>query len=72
MIARAAANALGEVKDAYASALSSAQGLATTLDGMKDISTSTVAVKEQMNSLATNLTSLNNVYGNMLSAMRPQ
>lgn len=70
--ARAAANALGEVKDAYASALSSAQGLATTLDGMKDISTSTVAVKEQMNSLASNLTSLNNVYGNMLTAMRPQ
>lgn len=70
--ARAAANALGEVKDAYASALSSAQGLSTTLDGMKEISTTTVAVKDQMDSLAKNLSSLNNVYGNMLSAMRPQ
>lgn len=70
--ARAAANALGEVKDAYASALSSAQGLSTTLDGMKEISTTTVQVKEQMNSLAANLSSLNSVYGNMLTAMRPQ
>lgn len=70
--ARAAANALGEVKDAYASALSSAEGLSTTLEGMKEISHTTVAVKEQMDSLATNLSSLNGVYGNMLSAMRPQ
>lgn len=70
--ARAASNALGEIKDAYASALSSADGLATTLDGMKDISNTTTAVKQQMDSLATNLSSLNNVYGNMLSAMRPQ
>jgi len=70
--ARAAANALGEVKDAYSSALSSAEGLSTTLDGMKEISTTTIQVKEQMDSLATNLSSLNGVYGNMLSAMRPQ
>jgi len=70
--ARAAANALGEVKDAYASALSSASGLASTLDAMKEISTSTVQVQEQMNSLSENLSSLNKVYGNMLSAMRPQ
>lgn len=70
--ARAAANALGEVKDAYASALSSAQGLSTTLDGMKEISETTTMVKEQMDSLASNLSSLNNVYGNMLTAMRPQ
>jgi gliding motility-associated protein GldL len=70
--ARAAANALGEVKDAYASALSSATGLASTLDAMKEISSSTMQVQEQMNSLSENLSSLNKVYGNMLSAMRPQ
>ena len=56
--ARAAANALGEVKDAYSSALSSAQGLATTLDGMKEISSTTTEVKGQMDSLAKNLSSL--------------
>ena len=70
--ARAAANALGEVKDAYAGALSSAQGLGATLDSMKEISGTTAAVKEQMDSLSTNLASLNSVYGNMLNAMRPQ
>ncbi len=70
--ARAAANALGEVKDAYARALSSADGLADTLDGMKEISSTTSQVKNQMDSLASNLASLNGVYGNMLSAMRPQ
>lgn len=70
--ARAAANALGEVKDAYASALSSASGLSDTLNAMKEISSSTVAVQTQMNDLSTNLASLNKVYGNMLSAMRPQ
>lgn len=70
--ARAAANALGEVKDAYASALSSASGLSDTLNAMKEISSSTVAVQSQMNDLSTNLASLNKVYGNMLSAMRPQ
>ena len=70
--ARAAANALGEVKDAYATALSSTEGLSDTLNGMKEISQTTVMVKDQMDSLATNLASLNGVYGNMLSAMRPQ
>ena len=70
--ARAAANALGEVKDAYASALSSAEGLSSSLEGMKAVGESTDVVKEQMDSLASNLASLNGVYGNMLSAMRPQ
>lgn len=68
--ARAAANALGEVKDAYAAALSSADGLASTLDTMKAISESTSAVQEQMTDLSSNLSSLNTVYGNMLSAMK--
>ena len=70
--ARAAANALGEVKDAYSRALSSADGLADTIEGMKEISSTTSQVKDQMDSLATNLASLNGVYGNMLAAMRPQ
>jgi gliding motility-associated protein GldL len=69
--ARAAANALGEVKDAYANALSSANGLADTLDAMKQISSSTAQVQAQMSDLSENLASLNKVYGNMLSAMRP-
>lgn len=70
--ARAAANALGEVKDAYSTALSSASGLSETLESMKEISTSTAAVQQQMNDLSNNLSSLNKVYGNMLTAMRPQ
>lgn len=70
--ARAAANALGEVKDAYAGALSSAQGLTDTLESMKEISSTTGQVKTQMDALQSNLASLNQVYGNMLSAMRPQ
>lgn len=68
--ARAAANALGQVKDAYTAALSSADGLATTLDSMKAISESTSAVQTQMSDLTNNLSSLNTVYGNMLSAMK--
>lgn len=68
--ARAAASALGQVKDAYAAALSSADGLASTLDSMKAISQSTAAVQTQMNDLSGNLSSLNKVYGNMLSAMK--
>ena len=68
--ARAAAGALGQVKDAYAAALSSADGLASTLDSMKAISESTSAVQTQMNDLTGNLSSLNKVYGNMLSAMK--
>lgn len=68
--ARAAANALGQVKDAYAAALSSADGLANTLDSMKAISASTSAVQSQMSDLSGNLSSLNKVYGNMLSAMK--
>lgn len=70
--ARAAANALGEVKDAYTTALSSASGLSETLESMKEISSSTAAVQQQMNDLSNNLSSLNKVYGNMLTAMRPQ
>jgi gliding motility-associated protein GldL len=70
--ARAAANALGEVKDAYTTALSSASGLSDTLESMKEISSSTAAVQQQMNDLSNNLSSLNKVYGNMLTAMRPQ
>lgn len=68
--ARAAANVLGQVKDAYAAALSSADGLASTLDSLKAISESTVAVQVQMTDLTDNLSSLNKVYGNMLSAMK--
>lgn len=68
--ARAAANALGEVKDAYTAALSSADGLASTLDTMKAISESTSAVQAEMTELSSNLSSLNKVYGNMLSAMK--
>lgn len=68
--ARAAANTLGEVRDAYSAALSSADGLASTLDSMKAISESTSAVQTQMTDLTKNLSSLNNVYGNMLSAMK--
>jgi gliding motility-associated protein GldL len=68
--ARAAANALGEVKDAYTAALSSADGLASTLDTMKAISESTSAVQAEMTELSSNLSSLNTVYGNMLSAMK--
>lgn len=68
--ARAAANALGQVKDAYAAALSSADGLSATLDSMKAISQSTASVQTQMNDLSGNLSSLNKVYGNMLSAMK--
>ena len=68
--ARAAANALGEVKDAYTAALSSADGLASTLDAMQAISESTSAVQAQMTDLSSNLSSLNKVYGNMLSAMK--
>lgn len=70
--ARAAANALGEVKDAYSGALSSAEGLTETLESMKEISSTTSQVKTQMDSLSSNLASLNSVYGNMLTAMRPQ
>lgn len=70
--ARAAANALGEVKDAYSGALSSAQGLGETLESMKEISATTAKVQTQMDALQSNLSSLNGVYGNMLSAMRPQ
>ncbi len=68
--ARAAANTLGEVKDAYSAALSSADGLATTLDTLKSISESAGAVHSQMTDLTDNLSSLNKVYGNMLSAMK--
>jgi len=68
--ARAAANALGEVKDAYTAALSSADGLASMLDTMKAISESTSAVQAEMTELSSNLSSLNTVYGNMLSAMK--
>jgi gliding motility-associated protein GldL len=68
--ARAAANALGQVKDAYTAALSSADGLASTLDSMKAISESTSAVQVQMTDLTGNLSSLNKVYGNLLSAMK--
>lgn len=68
--AKAAANALGKVTTAYESALASADGLASTLDSMKAISESTGAVQTQMNDLTGNLSSLNKVYGNMLSAMK--
>jgi gliding motility-associated protein GldL len=68
--ARAAANTLGEVRDAYAAALSSAAGLAGTLDSMSAISESTAAVQVQMTDLTDNLSSLNKVYGNLLSAMK--
>jgi gliding motility-associated protein GldL len=68
--ARAAANTLGEVRDAYAAALSSAAGLAGTLDSMSAISESTAAIQVQMTDLTDNLSSLNKVYGNLLSAMK--
>ncbi|MEJ6694732.1 MAG: gliding motility protein GldL [Chitinophagales bacterium] len=68
--ARAAASALGEVKDAYSAALSSAEGLSSTLDTLKTISDSAGAVNSQMTDLTDNLSSLNKVYGNMLSAMK--
>lgn len=68
--AKAAAASLGKVKDAYESALASADGLANTLDSIKSISESTGAVQSQMSDLQSNLSSLNKVYGNMLSAMK--
>ncbi|MCB9227294.1 MAG: gliding motility protein GldL [Chitinophagales bacterium] len=68
--AKAAAGALGKVKNAYESALASADGLANTLDSIKSISESTGAVQSQMSDLQSNLSSLNKVYGNMLSAMK--
>lgn len=68
--AKAAATALGKVKNAYESALASADGLANTLDSIKSISESTGAVQSQMSDLQSNLSSLNKVYGNMLSAMK--
>ncbi len=68
--AEAAAKTLGQVNDAYNAALTSADGLASTLDSMKSISESTSQVQNQMNDLTSNLKDLNKVYGNMLSAMK--
>lgn len=44
--------------------------LSVAMENMSDASGDAENLKKQVNSLATNLSSLNNVYGNMLSAMK--
>ena len=68
--ARDAANTLGQLKDAYAGAISSAEGISTSLESMKGISESTAKVQGEMATLQENLSGLNRVYGNMLTAIK--
>ncbi|MBY0245449.1 MAG: gliding motility protein GldL [Sphingobacteriaceae bacterium] len=47
------------------------QNLASTMDNFNDSMEDSKAVKEQVGKLADNLSALNSVYGNMLTAMNP-
>ena len=44
--------------------------LTTAMENMSDASKDTQQFKQELSKLTTNLTSLNNVYGSMLSAMK--
>ena len=70
---KVAAGSVGKLNTSYANAISaiesfgkSSQGLATNLS---DTEGATLKMKEEFGKLSKNLTSLNNIYGSMLSAM---
>ena len=59
------------IADASSGLKNSMSTLSNSMDNLNSIADDAESIKMQMSHLSSNLTSLNQVYGNMLSAMRP-
>ena len=59
------------IADASSGLQNSMSTLSNSMDSLNSIADDAESIKTQMSHLSSNLTSLNQVYGNMLSAMRP-
>jgi hypothetical protein len=70
--AKAASGSITGFATAATTATQSLSGLQTASVALTETASEAVKFKEQLGALNKNLASLNTVYGNMLSAMRPQ
>lgn len=70
--AKAASGSITGFATAATTATQSLSGLQTASVALTETAADAVKFKEQLSALTKNLASLNTVYGNMLSAMRPQ
>lgn len=70
--AKAASGSINGFATAATTATQSLSGLQTASVALTETASEAVKFKEQLGALNKNLASLNTVYGNMLSAMRPQ